>query len=558
MTAEVIGYSGSEVNTQNPSGKPINSQRQDDTRSTREMLQSNENVSKLQVPPSNTKEDLSLTTIAPSSVFGSWNNETNSVILNSVIISDITSTTSAGFAKSMSSHSIEEATESTISSVDTLLNGEKNSSTITALQSSVSMTSSSRSSQSFFPSDPFSSVSFSIQPSSMVTIFSLSSPKVSPSVTTTSSYFSLVSSSIALQKASSIELNLLSSSTISQVLSLSQLLPTLITTSTIVGSNIPVTSSTSSITSNSEIAISNAVTSTSSNSETSDDIIMSSVMPKSSNSAISSSTSIITSATSSASTNDTPSSSYDSSESSSPSSSSSFTPNTTPVLTDTTEYIKIVSTSTDKKYKYLFYLQEYDFTDSTTSLLTELPTFTKYPKTGSLVLPSIQPVVTEPMSVFKDWMAGSLEGPSSSVSEAHNNDKNNHKGVIIGSVLGSICGVGLCLFAVLFLIHRRRHKENIVKNPSSAGRMMDPFGNEFEFKERNEEKLERTPSLRTVYSMTTYSTFDNSIQDTENYTVNNESASSGSIRRTPQSYMTDSIYKRVEPLDGNGFFREII
>ncbi|CCC69625.1 hypothetical protein NCAS_0D00440 [Naumovozyma castellii] len=179
----------------------------------------------------------------------------------------------------------------------------------------------------------------------------------------------------------------------------------------------------------------------------------------------------------------------------------------------TSEYYSISHDSKSTSVYYMYYSQAYYFTDSSETFTTELPQKTRITTTGlnptlSFVVP--QNTITTDAAFYQRWLNGGMDDISSDGGSQSSSNKNT----IIGSVVGSVVGVFLCgiiIWAILF--RKARNKKRIDKtilnsindhddaemkygfshdigsrttysSTQQQDRNRDPFGNEFEFDNR--------------------------------------------------------------------------
>lgn len=113
--------------------------------------------------------------------------------------------------------------------------------------------------------------------------------------------------------------------------------------------------------------------------------------------------------------------------------------------------------SEDSSALYYVYTQQYEFTDSTTSFSTGLPTTITFAKaTGapsSITIPTS--TITTNAAAYEKWLSGSMDSTPATTSSAKSN-----VGTIVGSVVGSVGGVLVCGLVLWFVLRRRRHRRN--------------------------------------------------------------------------------------------------
>lgn len=129
----------------------------------------------------------------------------------------------------------------------------------------------------------------------------------------------------------------------------------------------------------------------------------------------------------------------------------------------------IISSSSDMPYSvsenqvsiFYIYTQQYDFTDSTTSFTTGLPTTIAVAWTNENEVTTTfsvpQSTITTNASVYAMWVSGEL-GTSSSTEDTSSSKSN--VGIIVGSVVGSVGGILLCFLLFWFIIFRRRRNKS--------------------------------------------------------------------------------------------------
>ncbi|CCD25651.1 Tda7p NDAI_0F03330 [Naumovozyma dairenensis CBS 421] len=111
---------------------------------------------------------------------------------------------------------------------------------------------------------------------------------------------------------------------------------------------------------------------------------------------------------------------------------------------------------------FYVYTQMYDFTDSSTTFITGLPTTVSLQGSPTTLLTIPTSTITKGTAFYKEWLNGNLDSQQLT-SNSHDQTRTNKKGAIIGGVVSGICVASLCaaiIWVFIIRVRRRRSRKN--------------------------------------------------------------------------------------------------